>query len=101
MDEIALYKILALDSIYHVLRWEDRIDIRYYLQGRFDAEDFSEKVRRAADWVQNWTPPRVAYQKDKVLEAGFSVWYQGEMISLEEYRDRAGTDHELEQLILK
>ena len=79
--------ILALDSIYGVLRWEDRIDIRLYLQGKADIEIFNNKVWKVLDWIfkNNWERPSVAFVKDRPVEDGFLIKCDGRMMTIKEY----------------
>lgn len=67
MDEIRLFSVLELDSIYRVISWEERIKIHLYLRGKKVA--LTDKILKVECWIRqnNWEAPIINYNQDRVF----------------------------------
>ena len=65
--EINLYDILSLDSIYHLLSYNERINIRLVLQGKEDM--LCAKAQDLGKWIikNRWIAPEMKYGQDRLL----------------------------------
>lgn len=65
--EINLYDILSLDSIYHLLSYDERINIRLVLQGK--EENLCTKAQELGRWIveNTWIAPEMKYHPDRLL----------------------------------
>lgn len=102
-DDIT-FNILALDSIYGVLRWEDRIDLRLYIQGRLtNADNLSDKVWAVRAWIisNDWNPPHAYYDKDHPTEDGLRIKTRFGSMTVKEYVETFPINSELKNLIIE
>ncbi|WP_336717155.1 hypothetical protein [Chryseobacterium mucoviscidosis] len=69
MENIISYEnsALALDSIYHVLSWYDRVSLHSYKQGE---NSVTKKATELLKFVKKneWHPPKMRYAQNNVLE---------------------------------
>lgn len=67
MNTEILLKILQLDSIAHLLTWEERIKVHLYRNGR--AKMTTPKILAVAEWIERyaWLPPEMRYGQDRLV----------------------------------
>ncbi|WP_308004463.1 hypothetical protein [uncultured Chryseobacterium sp.] len=69
MENIVSYEssTLALDSIYNVLSWYDRVSLHYYLQ---NGSLLTANAIKLLDIVKKheWYPPKMRYNQNNLLE---------------------------------
>lgn len=65
--EINLYDILSLNSIYQLLSYDERINIRLVLIGK--EENLCTKAQKLGRWIikNHWIAPEMKYGQDRLL----------------------------------
>lgn len=81
-ERTILHEALALDSIYNILHWEDRILIHSHLNGK--QTGLNDKIINTTEWVAKnfWSSPRMIYGHDRLL---YCEDKNGTMILVEDY----------------
>ncbi len=79
------HHILALDSIYNVLHWTDRIRLHLAINERHELEP-TPAIIAANEYIARtaWIPPEVRHLKDN---DGLFVCYRNSWLTIEEYRE--------------
>lgn len=79
------HQILALDSIYNVLPWTDRIRLHLAINERLELEP-TPAIVAAYDYVvrTQWVSPETRHLKDN---DGLFVWLKDRYVPVEEYRE--------------
>lgn len=80
-----LHNILALDSIYNVLPWTDRIRLHLAVCGRLELEA-TPAILQAHRYISasHWIAPETRYIKDEIE---LHCWYDDRYVPLEEYKE--------------
>lgn len=61
-------EILAFDSLYGGLTWDDRIYLHLCQSGKVSTHDYSQRIKEIAECIYRnaWTSPKIRYLKDEV-----------------------------------
>ena len=60
--------VLALDSIYNLLSFNERIDTHLYIRNK--TEKLNPKSEKIFNWIKQnyWSPPETKYDRNKTLK---------------------------------
>ncbi|MCW3168938.1 hypothetical protein OMO38_10430 [Chryseobacterium sp. 09-1422] len=66
MNKEILRNILILDSIYRILKWNDRVRIHLLMQDKIS--ESTENIQLLYDWCLKfkWLPPKLKYGQDRL-----------------------------------
>ena len=81
MNKELLLKVLQLDSIINILKWEERMMIHFQIQDRTDST--TENIEKLSQWIKlnKWIPPEMKYGQDRLL---YFENEPGEWLSIED-----------------
>ncbi|TXG86156.1 MAG: hypothetical protein E6R13_00975 [Spirochaetes bacterium] len=66
--KLEYFDVLALDSIYNLLSFNERIDTHLYIRNK--TEKLNPKSEKIFNWIKQnyWSPPETKYDRNKTLK---------------------------------